>query len=289
MIFDNNLKVYAIKNEMKQPKQKIFHWELHHICKLLRPFKPLKSFFQKIFGNLIQISWWLIGLSIVLFIWYLIVLIINGYINPQHNFDFGVAKDIGAFVGNFIAPFLTFAGTLLLIANLREVKKINEDNNYKVLTERAMELFKWYLTDLQKERKRLKRQFNVPHDNRENLHLHVPILPTDDQMDKIIKNPPHKFDEFFKHASDDHAPDIISYLLMLDYFAACVIEKHVNETMISKMLHTQFLNESRLMLLYIKYYQQSDNNFCQRVIELYLEWGGQIGTNGEKIIQRIQD
>jgi hypothetical protein len=87
---------------------------------------------------------------------------------------------------------------------------------------------------------------------------------------------------FFEHAGNDsRAPNVIGYLLMLDYFAACVLEKHVNQKMITEMLKNQFVKETRLMLLYISYYQNEDASFCQRVIELYLDWNGKCGTNGQ--------
>ena len=233
-------------------------------------------------GHLVTLAWVLIYLCVFLFAWYLIVLISNGYINPNYNFDFGIAKDIGAFVGNFIAPFLTFAGTLLLIANFREVKKTNKDNNDKVLTDKTMELFKWYLTDLQKERKRLSMDFDVPQGTRTNLHQYVPILPTNTQMKKYIDDWDPILIPFFEHAAfDERAPNVIGYLLMLDYFAACVLEEHVNQKMISEMLSTQFVKESRLMVLYIIYYQKDDSTFCERVIQLYLDWKGKYGTNGQ--------
>jgi hypothetical protein len=242
--------------------------------------------------KLLSISWILIYVSLALFLWYLIVLFCNGYINPKSNFDFGVAKDIGAFVGNFIAPLLTFAGTLLLIANLKEVEKINDEKRERIRNDKILELCEWYLSNLPEIRIKFWEETSIPKNWQYNLHIRLPLMPSTEELNLFLAEESIESVGFRESIQNNHK-SIVAFLLKLEYFALQVflnVKKSELDAFIfaKTLLGEQFINETKFLLLYIRYYQLSDEAFCKNIIELYKDWGGQTGTYGENIVDRIE-
>jgi hypothetical protein len=238
--------------------------------------------------SLVNSAWLLIYLSVVLFAWYLIVLICNGYINLNSNFDFSVAKDIGVFVGNFIAPFLTFAGTLLLIANFREVEKNTKEINDNNRIDKTIELIQWYFTEFQEERKKLKDLTGISPDWMIYLYQRIPYLPDMKTIKSFISENSSESRAFLSD-TQNHSKTLITYLHKLHYFSISITKSTSIDSELAKdLLQVQFIEETKFMLIYIRYYQIEQESFCNHVIDLYQSWGGECGNNGEIIVSRIQ-
>ncbi|CAM3346181.1 putative phage abortive infection protein [Empedobacter stercoris] len=76
-----------------------------------------------------------LGLAILIFIIYSVLLITNGYLfDLKGKFSIENASKIGPFVSAFVGVFLTFASTLLIIENLN-LTRINNDKN-QILTQK---------------------------------------------------------------------------------------------------------------------------------------------------------
>lgn len=64
--------------------------------------------------------------GLVILIIYSILLISNGYFNPNYEFSLDVAAKIAPFVGSCVGVFFTLAGTLLVFENLNLTRQNNE-------------------------------------------------------------------------------------------------------------------------------------------------------------------
>lgn len=240
-------------------------------------------------NKLVTIAWSVIWFSVLLFLWYIIELICNQYINLNADFDFSVAKDVGAFVGNFIAPFLTFAGTLLLIANFREVEKNTKEINVKSRIDKTIELIQWYNTELQEERKKLKELTGIPPDWLLNLYQRFPYLPDNKTILKFISENSSE-SRAFQSDVITYSKSLIIYLHKLHYFSISIMKSASIDSELTKdLLKEQFLGETKYLLIYIRYYQIENESFCRHIIDLYESWGGETDIKSVNILNQIQN
>lgn len=229
--------------------------------KTKKPFSYLRLSYRLLFG-LITIS---IG-------WYFFNLVRKGYINPRGEFDLLTATNISPFLGNFIAPFVTLASALLVLENLREVRRNNEDANAKTKREATLKQCQTYYIDLQVAYKELTDK-GVP----------GTLVMVSNSLVEPLKS------ELITNNSDWNAqincilsvPDYHSitvlYLNKLESFSACFLHGGLDLEFGKNLIGKHYVAQTKGLLAIIAYYRNENSRyFAQNSIELYKLWGGSI-------------